>query len=90
LPAGGGCKVLAHTDLVHTDLVLSDAVAQYGRGVGLIQATAAQIMNQFAAKSAGADCRAPGCVTLLRAVGRVEPGAATIHIPDVWRASCLT
>src|SRR5262245_54901322 len=36
-PAGGGTKVM-----VHTDLALSGAVAQYGRGVGLIQATAAQ------------------------------------------------
>jgi carbon monoxide dehydrogenase subunit G len=40
---GGGSKVL-----VHTDLTLSGSVAQYGRGVGMIQATAAQIMNQFA------------------------------------------
>jgi uncharacterized protein len=40
---GGGSKVL-----VHTDLALSGSVAQYGRGVGMIQATAAQIMNQFA------------------------------------------
>ncbi len=40
----GGSKVL-----VHTDLALSGSVAQYGRGVGIIQATAAQIMNQFAA-----------------------------------------
>src|SRR5919109_1467885 len=44
-PAGGGSKVL-----VHTDLALSGAVAQYGRGVGIIQATAAQIMNQFATR----------------------------------------
>jgi carbon monoxide dehydrogenase subunit G len=43
-PAAGGSKVL-----VHTDLALSGAVAQYGRGVGMIQATAAQIINQFAA-----------------------------------------
>jgi carbon monoxide dehydrogenase subunit G len=42
--APGGSKVL-----VHTDLALSGAVAQYGRGVGIVQATAAQIMNQFAA-----------------------------------------
>jgi carbon monoxide dehydrogenase subunit G len=39
----GGAKVL-----VHTDLNLSGSVAQYGRGVGMIQTTAAQIMNQFA------------------------------------------
>jgi carbon monoxide dehydrogenase subunit G len=42
-PAGSGSKVL-----VHTNLTLSGAVAQYGRGVGIIQATATQIMNQFA------------------------------------------
>ena len=30
-------------------VALSGAVAQYGRGVGIVQATAAQIMNQFAA-----------------------------------------
>jgi uncharacterized protein len=42
-PAGAGSKVL-----VHTDLTLSGAVAQYGRGVGMIQATAGQLMKQFA------------------------------------------
>jgi len=42
-PAGVGAKVL-----VHTDLTLSGAVAQYGRGVGIIQMTAAQIITQFA------------------------------------------
>jgi carbon monoxide dehydrogenase subunit G len=42
-PAGAGSKVL-----IHTDLALSGAVAQYGRGVGMIQATAAQIIGQFA------------------------------------------
>jgi uncharacterized protein len=43
-PSGSGSKVL-----IHTDLMLSGAVAQYGRGVGMIQATAAQIIGQFAA-----------------------------------------
>src|SRR6266511_3833778 len=42
-PAGSGSKVL-----VHTNLTLSGAVAQDGRGVGIIQATATQLMNQFA------------------------------------------
>jgi carbon monoxide dehydrogenase subunit G len=42
-PAGAGSKVL-----IHTDLALSGAVAQYGRGVGMIEATAAQIIGQFA------------------------------------------
>ena len=43
-PAEIGSRVL-----IHTDLMLSGAVAQYGRGVGMIQATAAQIIGQFAA-----------------------------------------
>jgi hypothetical protein len=34
--------------VIHTDLSLSGAVAQYGRGVGMIQATAEQIIGQFA------------------------------------------
>jgi len=42
-PSAAGSKVL-----VHTDLTLSGAVAQYGRGVGMIQATATALMNQFA------------------------------------------
>jgi hypothetical protein len=42
-PTDGGSRVL-----VHTNLVLSGSVAQYGRGIGIIQATAAQLMNQFA------------------------------------------
>jgi len=42
-PAGGGSKVF-----IHTDLMLSGAVAQYGRVVGMIQATADQIIGQFA------------------------------------------
>ena len=42
-PVAGGSKVL-----VHTNLTLSGAVAQYGRGVGIIQMTAAQIITQFA------------------------------------------
>jgi uncharacterized protein len=47
-PAAGGSKVL-----VHTELALSGPVAQYGRGVGIIQATAAQLMNQFATRLKG-------------------------------------
>ena len=60
--AAGGSKVL-----VHTDLTLSGSVAQYGRGVGMIQTTAAQIMNQFAnnlkaqiARDGAALAQAPG------------------------------
>ena len=33
--------------LVHTNLTLSGAVAQYGRGVGIIQSTAGALIQQF-------------------------------------------
>jgi uncharacterized protein len=42
-PAADSTKVL-----VHTSLALSGSVAQYGRGVGIVQMTAAQIISQFA------------------------------------------
>jgi carbon monoxide dehydrogenase subunit G len=42
-PTAGGSRVL-----VHTDLSLSGLVAQYGRGVGVVQTTAAKLMQQFA------------------------------------------
>jgi uncharacterized protein len=41
--SGGGSAVL-----VHTNLSLSGSVAQYGRGVGMIQDVANQIIKQFA------------------------------------------
>jgi carbon monoxide dehydrogenase subunit G len=37
------------TIIVDTDLILSGAVAQYGRGTGIIQATANQLIQQFSA-----------------------------------------
>jgi hypothetical protein len=43
-PADGGSKVL-----VHTDLVLSGTKAPNGRGAGIVQAAATQIITQFAA-----------------------------------------
>lgn len=42
-PSGSGSKVL-----IDTDLNLSGSVAQYGRGAGMIQTIAAQLINQFA------------------------------------------
>jgi carbon monoxide dehydrogenase subunit G len=42
-PTAGGSKVV-----VHTDLSLSGLVAQYGRGVGVVQTAAAKLMQQFA------------------------------------------
>jgi carbon monoxide dehydrogenase subunit G len=43
-PDGDGAKVL-----IHTNLQLSGAVAQYGRGVGMVKDLAQQIIGQFAA-----------------------------------------
>jgi uncharacterized protein len=42
-PSGSGSKVL-----IDTDLNLSGSVAQYGRGAGMVQTIAAQLINQFA------------------------------------------
>ncbi len=43
-PSDSGTKVI-----IHTDLQLSGAVAQYGRGVGMVKDLAQQIISQFAA-----------------------------------------
>ena len=43
-PSDAGSKVI-----IHTDLQLSGAVAQYGRGVGMVKDLAQQIIGQFAA-----------------------------------------
>ena len=42
-PSDAGSKVI-----IHTDLQLSGAVAQYGRGVGMVKDLAQQIIGQFA------------------------------------------
>ena len=42
-PSEIGSKVL-----IETDLTLSGSVAQYGRGVGMIQSVASQLIGQFA------------------------------------------
>jgi carbon monoxide dehydrogenase subunit G len=78
-PAGSGSKVL-----VHTDLKLSGAVAQYGRGAGIIQATAAALMNQFAKclgeklafAQAGDRGSAPSSSV------PVEPSPSIVPVPD--------
>jgi carbon monoxide dehydrogenase subunit G len=60
---------------VHTELVLSGAVAQYGRGVGVVQATAAQLMVQFAAtlKAQLASEQTTGQVPLPTAAAAAKP-----------------
>tara|TARA_B100000676_G_C18088831_1_gene857585 strand:- start:6264 stop:6857 length:594 start_codon:yes stop_codon:yes gene_type:complete len=42
-PIDAGSRVL-----IETDLTLSGSVAQYGRGVGMIQSVASQLIDQFA------------------------------------------
>lgn len=41
-PSGAGTRVV-----IHTDLKLSGAIAQYGRGAGIVQSFASQIITQF-------------------------------------------
>jgi uncharacterized protein len=86
-PAGGGAKVL-----VHTNLSLSGSVAQYGRGVGIIQLTAAQIVTQFAnnLKAQLAMENAAGAAAGPAASGSVPPppdGAAAADETPALRAS---
>src|SRR5215471_7185440 len=78
-PAGAGSKVL-----VHTDLTLSGAVAQYGRGVGMIQATAGALMKQFAdnlkkqlaaAPAVAATAAAPASAAVSSAAATPQPAA---------------
>jgi carbon monoxide dehydrogenase subunit G len=74
---GGGSKVL-----VHTDLNLSGSVAQYGRGVGMIQTTAAQIMNQFANNLKAQIAREGVAATpAAQAPGQAAPSAAPAAPP---------
>jgi uncharacterized protein len=74
-PAAGGSKVL-----VHTDLALSGSVAQYGRGVGMIQATATQIMNQFA-NNLKAQLAAEGAKAPAPAVASSGAASASTVVP---------
>lgn len=80
-PKGAGSIVL-----IHTDLMLSGAVAQYGRGVGMIQATAAQIIGQFAGNLRGRLAQAeavsaPPASALTNPLRAPSPEAAPISAP---------
>jgi hypothetical protein len=84
-PANGGSKVR-----VHTNLTLSGAVAQYGRGVGIIQMTAAQIITQFAnnlkaqlgqASTASAPVAAPAATPATDRAG-AQPAAPAVAAPS--------
>jgi uncharacterized protein len=80
-PVSGGSKVL-----VHTNLTLSGAVAQYGRGVGIIQITAAQIITQFAnnLKAQLGPVAAPAAAAAPAAPGAsAAPAASTAPVASV-------
>jgi carbon monoxide dehydrogenase subunit G len=82
-PADGGSKVL-----VHTKLTLSGAVAQYGRGVGIIQMTAAQIITQFA-NNLKAQLAMDGAAAAARheaGAGAASP-AASVSVPPAASGS---
>jgi carbon monoxide dehydrogenase subunit G len=79
-PSGTGSKVL-----IHTDLALSGAVAQYGRGVGMIEATAAQIVGQFAA-----NLRAQLAETPPMPDGALPPASSDIQPPAAKPISGLS
>jgi hypothetical protein len=75
---------------VHTNLTLSGAVAQYGRGVGIIQMTAAQIIGQFAnnlkaelgpASTASAPAAAPAAASATDRAG-AQPAAPAVAAPS--------
>jgi hypothetical protein len=57
--------------------MLSGAVAQYGRGVGMIQATAAQIIGQFAANLRKQLEQQPAV-----SADASKPGDAATQLPD--------
>jgi uncharacterized protein len=79
-PSAAGAKVL-----VHTDLSLSGAVAQYGRGVGMIQATAAQIINQFAGNLKAELATAPAAAATSPPAARPISGFA-LMMKVLWDA----
>jgi carbon monoxide dehydrogenase subunit G len=70
-PKGEGSIVL-----IHTDLMLSGAVAQYGRGVGMIQATAAQIITQFAGNLRAQLARQPTVPASAGSASTIAAGAS--------------
>jgi len=87
-PVESGSKVV-----IHTDLMLSGAVAQYGRGVGMIQSTAAQIIGQFAGNLRAQLAREPTASTAADLpVDAISPPAAAKPISGlslmtrvIWR-----
>jgi carbon monoxide dehydrogenase subunit G len=86
-PVSGGSRVL-----VHTNLTLSGAVAQYGRGVGIIQMTAAQIITQFAANlkaQLGPAAAAPAETPAAPAIAPAASAASAVPVPPAKPISAV-
>jgi carbon monoxide dehydrogenase subunit G len=83
-PVSGGSRVL-----VHTNLTLSGAVAQYGRGVGIIQMTAAQIITQFAANLKAQLGPAAAAPATTSAAPAIAPAAAAAPMPPAKPISAV-
>lgn len=70
------------TVLIHTDLQLSGSVAQYGRGAGMIQDLASQIIGQFAKNlSAQIEASPPAAPEAASATADPSGGAAETPPP---------
>src|SRR5208282_857269 len=84
-PIDVGSSVSGSRVLIHTNLMLSGAVAQYGRGVGMIQATAGQIIGQFAGNLRAQLEQRPAAATVPAAP--TAPAAAAAPIAQARRST---
>lgn len=80
-PSEAGSKVL-----IETDLTLSGSVAQYGRGVGMIQSVASQLIGQFA-KALEAEIARDKADAPAAAPDRTQPCAPAVETADGEEAS---
>ena len=85
-PAGTGTRVL-----IHSDVKLAGSIAQYGRGAGMIQSVAAQLISQFGSALKAeierpGSAPAPGAISGLTVLGKAAwdtvtrpPGKAPVE-----------
>lgn len=90
-PDGAGTRVL-----IHSDVKLSGSIAQYGRGSGMIQSFAAQIIDQFGANlraelaQSGSSAAQPQAPQDVVAHAGTTPSVATEPAPPARPISGLT
>ena len=90
-PAGAGTRVV-----IHSDVKLSGPIAQYGRGSGMIQSLASQIINQFGEAlkaqlaqsppaAAAGDAQTPAPAAAAPALPPVKPiSGFTLLVKALW------